>query len=96
MTDEEMAEEYVDDYGFGSDCNNLTSYDANQAIKQAFLAGLDVDRLDKRLMEAKSLIRNWINLVCNKLSEGCPGCEHCLFGDIKSKSDVFLKEVDNA
>lgn len=40
MTDEEMAEDYADKYGFGSDCNNLTSYDANQSIEQAYLAGL--------------------------------------------------------
>lgn len=40
MTDEELAEKYVDEYGFGSDCNNLTSYDANQSIEQAYLEGL--------------------------------------------------------
>lgn len=45
MTDEEMAEGYVNEYGFGSDCNNLTSYDANQSIEQAYLAGLEAGRL---------------------------------------------------
>lgn len=54
----------------------------------------DVDRITEQLTEAKVLIRNWIDLVCNKLSEGCPGCEHCLFGDIKSHSDIFLKEIE--
>lgn len=44
MTDEEMTKEYIAEYGFGSDCNNLTSYDANQSIEQAFLAGLKVGR----------------------------------------------------
>ena len=44
MTDEEMAEEYTAKNGFGSDCNNLTSYDANKEIEQAFLAGLKAGR----------------------------------------------------
>ena len=44
MKDEEMAEEYTEEEGFGSDCNNLTSYDANREIEQAFLAGLKVGR----------------------------------------------------
>ena len=44
MTDEEMAEGYANEYGFGSDCNNLTSYDANQSIEQAYLAGLKAGR----------------------------------------------------
>ena len=45
MTDEEMAKEYVDENGFGSDCNNLTSFDANMEIEKAFLAGLKAGRL---------------------------------------------------
>ena len=44
MKDEEMAEEYTEEKGFGSDCNNLTSYDANHEIEQAFLAGLKAGR----------------------------------------------------
>lgn len=48
MTDEEMAKEYIAEYGFGSDCNNLTSYDANQSIEQAFLAGLKAGRKAER------------------------------------------------
>ena len=40
MTDEEMAELYSNKYGFGSDFNNITSQEANQAIEQAFCAGL--------------------------------------------------------
>lgn len=40
MKDEEIAEEYTTKNGFGSDCNNLTSYEANKEIEQAFLAGL--------------------------------------------------------
>ena len=44
MTEEEMAEEYTAKNGFGSDCNNLTSYDANKEIEQAFLAGLKAGR----------------------------------------------------
>lgn len=44
MKDEEMAEEYTEEKGFGSDCNNLTSYDANREIEQAFLAGLKAGR----------------------------------------------------
>ena len=44
MKDEEMAEEYTAKNGFGSDCNNLTSYDANKEIEQAFLAGLKAGR----------------------------------------------------
>ena len=44
MKDEEMAEEYTAKNGFGSDCNNLTSYDANKEIEQAFLAGLKEGR----------------------------------------------------
>lgn len=45
MTDKEMTKEYIAEYGFGSDCNNLTSYDANQSIEQAFLAGLKAGKL---------------------------------------------------
>lgn len=44
MTDEEMAKEYADEYGFGSDCNNLASYEANHEIEQTFLAGLEAGR----------------------------------------------------
>lgn len=45
MTDEEMAKEYADEYGFGSDCNNLASYEANHEIEQAYLAGLEAGKL---------------------------------------------------
>lgn len=44
MTDEEKAHKYTDEHGFGSDCNNLTSYDANREIEQAYLAGLKAGR----------------------------------------------------
>lgn len=45
MTDTEitgikMAEEWVCENGFCSDCNNLTSFDANIEMEKAFLAGL--------------------------------------------------------
>ena len=40
MTDEEKAEEYVNREGFGSDFNDIESYDANEAIRQAYLDGL--------------------------------------------------------
>ena len=41
MNDKEMAEEYTVQFGFGSDCNNITSHDANEAIAQAFLQDLE-------------------------------------------------------
>ena len=41
MTEDEMADEYVEKYGFKSDCNNITSQEANEAIRQAYLAGLE-------------------------------------------------------
>lgn len=44
MTEEEMAEEYTAENGFGSDCNNLTSNDVNKEIEQAYLAGLKEGR----------------------------------------------------
>ena len=44
MTDEELAENYTTFYGFGSDFNNITSQEANQAIEQAYLAGLKAGR----------------------------------------------------
>lgn len=44
MTDEEMTKEYIAEYGFGSDCNNITAHDANWAIEQAFIAGLKTSR----------------------------------------------------
>lgn len=40
MTDEEMAEAYTSENGFGSDCNNINSVDANKEMVNAFLAGL--------------------------------------------------------
>ena len=40
MTDEEKAEEYVNSNGYGSDHNNIDSYEANEAISQAYLDGL--------------------------------------------------------
>lgn len=40
MTDNEMADEYVEKYGFKSDHKNLTLQEANEAIRQAYLAGL--------------------------------------------------------
>lgn len=53
MKDEEMAEEYTTKNGFGSDCNNLTSYDANKEIEQAFLAGLKAGRPQWHEIESK-------------------------------------------
>lgn len=44
MTDEKLAEYYTEFYGFGSDFNNITSQEANQAIEQACLAALKVGR----------------------------------------------------
>ena len=44
MTDEELAENYTTFYGFGSDFNNITSQEANQAIEQACFAALKVGR----------------------------------------------------
>jgi addiction module HigA family antidote len=48
MTDEEKAEEYVNSEGFGSDYNNIDSNEANEVIRQAYLAGLAEGRLEKR------------------------------------------------
>ena len=39
MTEDEKVEDYVSKHGFEGDCNNITSYEANEAIKQAYLAG---------------------------------------------------------
>ena len=39
MTDEEMAEEWVNENGFGSDCNNINSVEANREMVSAYLAG---------------------------------------------------------
>lgn len=47
MNDKEMAEEYTVQFGFGSDCNNITSHDANEAIVQAFFVGLREGRREK-------------------------------------------------
>lgn len=44
MKDEEMAEAWVDKNGFGFDCNNLTSLEANTEMVNAFLAGLKAGR----------------------------------------------------
>jgi hypothetical protein len=49
MTDEEkLAEEYVNSNGFGSDYNNIDSYEANEAISQAYLDGLAEGRKEAR------------------------------------------------
>ena len=42
MTDEEFAENYTEFFGFESD--NITAYEANQAIKQACLRALKAGR----------------------------------------------------
>lgn len=44
MTDEELAEYYTEFYGFGSNFNNITSYEANQVIEQTCLAALKVGK----------------------------------------------------
>lgn len=41
MTEDEMADEYVEKYGFKSDHKNLTPQEANEAIRLAYLAGLE-------------------------------------------------------
>lgn len=40
MTKEELAEEYVNSKGFGSDYNNIDSNEANEEIRKAYLNGL--------------------------------------------------------
>lgn len=55
MTKEKLAEQYIAEKGFGSDFNNITSYEANKEIEQAFLAGYT-----KCLVtEAKTLLDEW-------------------------------------
>lgn len=49
MTEEEiaeinLAEAWVGENGFGSDCNNLNSVEANREMVTAFLAGLKADK----------------------------------------------------
>jgi hypothetical protein len=44
MTDERLAETWVGENGFGSDCNNIYSFDANREMVNAFLAGLKAGR----------------------------------------------------
>ena len=51
MTDEEKAEEYVNSNGFGSDYNDIESYDANEEIRQAYLDGLAEGRKARALEE---------------------------------------------
>lgn len=47
--DEEMAEEWVSENGFGSDCNNINSVEANREMINAFLAG--AESREKRIAE---------------------------------------------
>lgn len=44
MKDKKLAEVWVDENGFGSDCNNLNSFEANREMVNAFLAGLKAGR----------------------------------------------------
>ena len=62
MTDEEMAEEYTAKNGFGSDCNNLTSYDANKEIEQAFLAGLKAGRPPRKEFPLFQPVIKWCEI----------------------------------
>ncbi len=52
MTDREvadikLAETWVSENGFGSDCNNINSVEANGEMVNAFLAGLKVERIEE-------------------------------------------------
>ena len=52
MTDREvadinLAETWVGENGFGSDCNNINSVKANGEMVNAFLAGLKVERSEE-------------------------------------------------
>ena len=46
MTDKEIviAEEWVGENGFSSDCNNINSVEANREMVNAFLAGIEAGR----------------------------------------------------
>ena len=81
MTDEEMAEEYTAKNGFGSDCNNLTSYDANKEIEQAFLAGLKAGKpVWHDLRENKNLVPDSPRLVLVKCIDSI-NCEFSYYID---------------
>lgn len=53
MTDKKMADEWVDKNGFGSDYNNIDSFEANREMGNAFLAGLEGGRkmIDEEMAE---------------------------------------------
>lgn len=53
---------------------------------------------NKKLRQEKiqyiELLKEWKDLVCSNLSEGCcPSCEECLFGKLKEQTDNILREV---
>lgn len=82
MTDEEMADEWVDKNGFGSDYNNIDSFKANREMGNAFLAGLKVNK--SRLDKAKELIKRLINACCS----------YDATGRTTAEAEQFLKEID--
>lgn len=80
MTDEEMAEAYTSEHGFGSDCNNIDSVDANREMVKAYLAGLKVGR------QQQSGI-GWIDTAHIEIKL------HDAVENIKKQLDVLLQEV---
>jgi len=105
MTDEEMAEEYADKYGFGYDCNNLTSYEANQSIEQAYLAGLEAGKgeYSKIYMFGRKDERERPCSLCSNPRSICVRCERfkkpCYGSDvgvyIGECKDFIYKEVSD-
>lgn len=84
MTKEELAEEYVNSKGFGSDYNNIDSNEANEEIRKAYLNGL-----------AKGL--KWVlnRIPCKKNCSSCSrdGWLPCFEPDRFYIEDKLAKEI---
>lgn len=54
----------------------------------------EIERLKQEKAQCVKTLKEWKNLVCVALSEGCcPSCKECLLGELKDKTNNLLSEV---
>ena len=54
-----MAEEWVSENGFGSDCNNINSVEANREMINAYLAGFKASKENSKELEEVNKANEW-------------------------------------
>ena len=76
MTKEEiaeikLAETWVGENGFGSDCNNINSVDANREMVNAFLAGVYEDGKTGAFMVRSHGQHRYATIDCSTKYQNC-------------------------